>query len=78
MVAGDSNVGEYGTGDGGDGYEAFGAAEKVTLRADDDAQITYERAFREFLESFAAGAPVVSTTWATIRVPPCSAKNWGR
>jgi 5'-nucleotidase len=43
------------TGDGGDGYEAFGAADKVTLRADDDAQITYERAFREYLESFPAG-----------------------
>ncbi len=48
---------------GGDGYEAFGAAEKVTLRAADDAQITYERAFREYLETFPAGddgVPVIS------------------
>ncbi|MGD8486437.1 MAG: 5'-nucleotidase C-terminal domain-containing protein [Chloroflexota bacterium] len=43
------------TAGGGDGYEAFAAAENVTLRADDDAQITYERAFREYLESFPAG-----------------------
>ncbi|MEX1336142.1 MAG: 5'-nucleotidase C-terminal domain-containing protein [Candidatus Limnocylindrales bacterium] len=43
------------TAGGGDGYDAFGAAENVTLRADDDAQITYERAFREYLESFPPG-----------------------
>jgi 5'-nucleotidase len=43
------------TAGGGDGYEAFAAAESVTLRAADDAQITYERAFREYLESFPAG-----------------------
>ena len=51
------------TAGGGDGYEAFGAAENVTLRADDDAQLTYERAFREYLESFPAGedgVPVIS------------------
>ena len=51
------------TAGGGDGYDAFGAAENVTLRADDDAQITYERAFREYLESFPAGedgVPVIS------------------
>jgi 5'-nucleotidase len=43
------------TAGGGDGYEAFAAAENVTLRAGDDAQITYERAFREYLEAFPAG-----------------------
>jgi 2',3'-cyclic-nucleotide 2'-phosphodiesterase / 3'-nucleotidase / 5'-nucleotidase len=51
------------TADGGDGYETFVPADKVTLRADDDAQITYERALREYLESFPAGEdgiPVIS------------------
>jgi 2',3'-cyclic-nucleotide 2'-phosphodiesterase (5'-nucleotidase family) len=51
------------TAGGGDGYEAFGAAENVALRADDDAQIHYERAFREFLEGLPAGddgIPVIS------------------
>ena len=52
------------TAGGGDGYDAFAAAEsKVNLRADDDAQITYERAFREFLASLPAGddgIPVIS------------------
>jgi 2',3'-cyclic-nucleotide 2'-phosphodiesterase / 3'-nucleotidase / 5'-nucleotidase len=51
------------TADGGDGYETFMPADKVTLRAGDDAQITYERAFREYLESFPAGEdgiPVIS------------------
>ncbi len=43
------------TASGGDGYEAFGAADNISLRAGDDSQITYERAFREFLESFPAG-----------------------
>ena len=43
------------TAGGGDGYDAFGAAEKVSLRADDDSQIHYERALREYLESFPAG-----------------------
>jgi hypothetical protein len=48
---------------GGDGYDAFGAAEKVSLRSDDDAQIHYERSFREYLQSFPAGedgVPVIS------------------
>jgi 5'-nucleotidase len=51
------------TAGGGDGYEAFGAADNVTLRADDDGQVTYERAFREFLASLPAGddgVPVIS------------------
>ena len=43
------------TAGGGDGYDAFGAAENVSLRADDDSQIRYERAFREFLEAQPAG-----------------------
>lgn len=51
------------TASGGDGYDAFGAAESVALRADDDSQIHYERALREFLESQPAGddgIPVLS------------------
>jgi 2',3'-cyclic-nucleotide 2'-phosphodiesterase (5'-nucleotidase family) len=51
------------TASGGDGYDAFGAAEAVTLRADDDTQIHYERAFREFLLALPAGedgVPVLS------------------
>ena len=43
------------TAGGGDGYDAFGAAESVSLRADDDSQIHYERAFREYLEALPAG-----------------------
>jgi len=48
---------------GGDGYDAFGAAENVSLRSDDDAQIHYERSFREYLQSLPAGedgVPVIS------------------
>jgi 2',3'-cyclic-nucleotide 2'-phosphodiesterase (5'-nucleotidase family) len=51
------------TASGGDGYEAFGAADSVTLRADDDSQVLYERAFREYLEGFPPGedgVPVIS------------------
>ena len=43
------------TAGGGDGYDAFGAAENVSLRADDDSQIRYERAFREFPAALPAG-----------------------
>jgi len=51
------------TAGGGDGYDAFGAAEKISLRSDDDAQVHYERSFREFLEALPAGEdgiPVIS------------------
>ena len=51
------------TAGGGDGYDAFGAAESVSLRADDDSQIHYERAFREYLASLPAGddgVPVIN------------------
>jgi 5'-nucleotidase len=51
------------TAGGGDGYEAFGAAENVALRSDDDAQVHYERAFREYLAGLPAGqdgVPVIS------------------
>ena len=40
---------------GGDGYDAFGAAEKVKLTAGGGEQIYYERSLREYLESFPAG-----------------------
>lgn len=43
------------TSDGGDGYDAFGAADKVKLLADGGEQIYYERSLREYLESFPAG-----------------------
>jgi len=51
------------TAGGGDGYDAFGAAEKISLRSDDDAQVHYERSFREFLEALPVGEdgiPVIS------------------
>ncbi len=43
------------TAGGGDGYDSLGAAESVKLVADGGEQVYYERALREYLESFTAG-----------------------
>jgi hypothetical protein len=41
---------------GGEGYDAFGAADEVKLMADDGSQVYYEGALREYLEVLPAGA----------------------
>lgn len=51
------------TAGGGDGYDAFAAAEAAKLVAEGGEQVYYERALREYLESFPPGSdgvPVVS------------------